>query len=342
MRYFDRKWPGLMLWPLSVVYRFIIAVRNELYNRKVFPSQKVSCFVISIGNITVGGTGKTPTTIFLAKWLQGRNLRVCVLSRGYGRQSRGTVMVSDGQNIRDDVKQVGDEPLMMARRLPGIAVIVDRDRIRGAKHAIEVFSPQVILLDDGFQHRRLERDLDIVTIHMDKVFSNGMMLPAGPLREPIKSLQRANLLWLNHMEDTVTEVFPYSETPFINAYFCPISLVDGAGHETVPQLNGVAIVAFCGLGNPDNFKKTLGTLGANIRAFMTFDDHHDYTSQDFSFIENTCQIMSASLVITTEKDWVKLPKTIQQQGHWRFLGVELVCNDLSLLENRFAAKFVSI
>ena len=197
MGYFDTRWPALLMRPLAGLYGLAIGRRNHRYDSGAAEVFRLDRPVISIGNIVVGGTGKTPTVLYLVRWLQHQGQKVCVLSRGYRRRSRGMVVVSDGERIRAGVEEAGDEPMLLAQQLPGAIVVVDSDRVRAGRHALQHFRPDLFIIDDGFQHRRLHRDLDIVTFKEEGDLGNGWMLPAGPLREPLKALGRAGLLWFN-------------------------------------------------------------------------------------------------------------------------------------------------
>jgi len=321
MQYFNKKWPGLLLWPFSVLYGLVMELRNILYDRDILQRVTVDVPVISVGNITVGGTGKTPTVAFLAQWLADH--KVCVLSRGYGRKSKGTVIVSDGSDIKVSVQEAGDEPYLLARRLKGVPVIVDEDRARGARTAVRIFNPDAIILDDGFQHRRLRRNLDVVTLNGTNPFGNQFVLPAGPLREFKKNLNRAHLLWINHSD---RQAFQKSELPkpVVHAYYTPVKIIDARGQEFAPDLTDKEIVAFTGLASPENFKQTLLNLGASIKYFKKFDDHHTYIEKDIVNLERIFIDSKADALMTTEKDWVKLFPLLDKDPKWQYLVVEIV------------------
>ena len=197
MRFFEKKWPAVLLWPLSVLFSALTCLRNRAYDLALLPQHRLDTPVYSIGNITVGGTGKTPTVLFIAHWLQRRGLRVCVLSRGYGRKGKEPVNLNAGALNHYSPDRAGDEPLLLAQRLPDTPILVDADRLRSGRLAQQRFHPDVILLDDGLQHRRLGRAADIVTLRRQAPFGNGFLLPAGPLRESPHRLRRCSLVWLN-------------------------------------------------------------------------------------------------------------------------------------------------
>jgi len=323
-------------------------IRNLFYEIGIFPSFKIDCPVISVGNLTVGGTGKTPTVISIVKWFTENNIKVCVISRGYARESRGCVVVSDGIGTISPVKKAGDEAVLIARKLPGVPVIVDKNRVRAAKIALQKFSPDVIILDDGFQHRRIQRDLDIVTINREKLFGNNFLLPAGPLREPLFNLNRADIIWINGNNDN--ETLPklpiqIKSKPVITATYTPLKLIDVNGDVSEPDLKSVPVTAFSGLGNPDSFKQTLESLGAVIELFIKFKDHHFYTEKDISLIENTFKNGSSKHILTTEKDWIKLPLPQTYAKYWKYLSIEINpinSNDLQKINKLLSLKCLKI
>jgi len=192
MNIFNNKFYQFLLYPFSLIFKLITWIRNRLYDKNIFRSLKANqCKIISVGNISVGGTGKTPVIRFLADYLKEMGFKVAILSRGYRRKSKGTIIVSDGNETLANLQQAGDEPYLLARQLDSIPVIVEADRYKGARFIQDNFQPDVILLDDAFQHRRLHRDLDIVLVDASVGFGRGFLLPAGFLREPISSLKRA-------------------------------------------------------------------------------------------------------------------------------------------------------
>ena len=321
-----------MLWPLSLIYGAAAALRNFGYDSGLLASHRVSCKVISVGNLTVGGTGKTPTVIYLAQKFRRAGQRVVVLSRGYDRRSRGLQVVSDERRVRLDAIAAGDEPYLTAKRLPGIPVIVCKDRVQGARFAERHFSPDVLLLDDAFQHRRLHRDLDIVTLRAQRPFGNGFLLPAGPLREPRKNLKRAHLLWVNgNPEPNHFVKKNMTNLPVVMAAFRTVGLFTFDNQKREIELKGKRVVAFCGLGNPNSFRNSLEEMGAHVAAFFTFRDHYRYSKRDIESLKHRAQEQSARYVITTEKDWVKL-ENFDTPPDWLFLRVAVKPESESLVE----------
>jgi tetraacyldisaccharide 4'-kinase len=191
----------ILLSPFSIVYGFIITLRNLLYDCKILPAYRIQgCPVICVGNITVGGTGKTPAVEYLADYLRRNDKKVAILSRGYGRKSAGTILVSDGEEIRTTPEISGDEPYLLATNLKEVIVVVESDRVAGAAYIKNNFHPDVIILDDGFQHRRLYRDADIVLYDCSTPLGLPLTLPGGKLREPLWNLNRADMIWLSRTD----------------------------------------------------------------------------------------------------------------------------------------------
>lgn len=313
--------PALML--ASLPYRAAVAVRNRLYDSGTIGQTKLSCPVISIGNITVGGTGKTPLTIMLATLLREQGYRPAVLSRGYGGKGRPLCVVSDRGGIRATAEEAGDEPLLMARSLKGIPVVTGADRVMTGRYAIRNLGATVLVLDDAFQHRRLFRDLDIVLMRSTDPFGNGRLLPRGPLREPLASLKRAHAIVLSgtSAKDSATASLRLSRgfpsLPAFRAYYRPAGLFrPGTEAPEAPEsLRGRRVCAFAGIANPTSFRETLESLGADIVAFLVFPDHHPYSLADIARIGKTCADSCADVMVTTEKDAVRvsgLPASLQE------------------------------
>lgn len=334
MRFFETKWPALLLWPLSLIYNIFTTLRNVGYSYGILEQHRLDIPVISIGNITVGGTGKTPTVIFIAQWLEQRGVKACILSRGYGRKEKATVIVDSHRHIID---QVGDEPLLLAMRLPFTPVIVDSDRVAAGRLAQQQFHPDVLLLDDGLQHRRLYRDLDIVTFRSGSPFGNGFLLPAGPLRESRRRLAAAHLVWGNGSRP-VTETFRPG-IPLITAHYQPLDLVDSRGVVHALPEPGTRVVAFCGLAHPAGFAQTLRAMGLELGAFIAFPDHHVYTATDLDRLRKLREMEKAEFLITTEKDWVKLGARIAQNVFWRCVRIQIEPHDSVAADDVLTALF---
>ena len=306
-------WRYLLL-PLAPVYRSAVAVRGAAYRRGFLQRTKLPVPVISVGNLTFGGTGKTPTVIALARDLVRMGRRPSVLTRGYKRLDDGQVVVV-GPEPRQTAAEVGDEPLEMARRLPGVPVIVDADRVRGGAEA-QRLGADVVLLDDGFQHLRLERDLDLVLIDAGDPWGGGRLPPLGRLREPVAGLGRADAVLITkapaewrplaaEIERVIDHVAPRLQV-FISRVRPSRVCVPGEGWLGSEVLTGRRVMAFAALGRPDGFADTLAEAGAEIVASRWFPDHHAYTEQELADVVGQAADASA-IPVTTAKDAVKLP-----------------------------------
>jgi tetraacyldisaccharide 4'-kinase len=305
-----------ILYPLSLIYGAAVGLRNGCYERSIFASYDLGIPVISVGNITVGGTGKTPLTAHIAELLNEAGSFPCILTRGYGRRDdKRRVLVSDGVQVLTDVEDGGDEPVELAQRLLGkAAVLADADRVKAAEWALQNLKPDVFILDDGFQHRRAKRDLNIITIDATDPFGNGMLLPAGKLREPLSSLTRAdilvitraNLLGGNELEQLSNRLAGLvgSDRVFRSSSHLTCLSTDGF----IEDSRGFRYFAFCGIGNPSNFTRQLEMDGFLLAGSKSFPDHYSYAKEDISFLEKEALAAGANALITTEKDRVKLER----------------------------------
>ncbi len=336
MRYFNKKWPGILLLPFSMLYGAIVFLRNIFYKLWIFKPHQIARPVISVGNITVGGSGKTPAVQFLANYFIDRGKFVCILSRGYGRSSKGFLVVSDGRDIISSSQNAGDEPYLLARACPSALVIVDKNRIRAARFAMIHFRPDIFLLDDGFQHRKLARDLDIVVLRADRPYGNGFLLPAGPLREPKSSLHRADVVWFNH-NVRFSEV-QHINRPTVHVKYKVTGLIDKDGTTYQPDLTGKHIVGFCGLGTPESFRQTLDRLGAIVAKFLVFKDHHTYTTRDTEKLETLLIESGAEFIVTTEKDWMKLPEP-KKPDSWRYIRIAVEVKNMDTIHMMYKNIF---
>ncbi|MFQ5847485.1 MAG: tetraacyldisaccharide 4'-kinase [Candidatus Methylomirabilales bacterium] len=303
----------------SWMYGLAVLGRLGLYRSGLFRRARLSTRVISVGNITVGGTGKTPFVILLVQELQGRGLRPAVVLRGYGGKKEGALaVVSDGETIRLDYPGVGDEALLLARKLPGVPILMSADRVEGCQVAVRDFGAQVTVLDDGFQHLRVERDLDIVLLDGEDPFGCGFLLPRGLLREPVGGLRRADLCVMTRAGDPrgPCDVPPrlrdIGRGPLLDAVYTPTVLTDLKTKETVAEedLRGQEVVAFSGIANPPGFARTLRSCGIFPADYLVFPDHHPYTTSDLAGIARRMEEVGATVALTTEKDAVRLEKLL--------------------------------
>lgn len=299
---------------LSWMYGALCRFRIFLYEAGILPKKRVDCPVVSIGNITTGGTGKTPLTIYLAEKWQERGKTVGIVSRGYRRETKtSVVLVSDGSKLLESARSVGDEPRLMAERLKGVPIIVAADRYEGCRWLISRFHVDLILLDDGFQHIRLDRDLNLLLIDVTNPFGNGRLLPRGSLREPVSEIRRADCVIFTRTdreEDMadLSNLIKRFERPFLKSRFQASELIDfksGLVHP-LSDLKGQLILAVCGIGNPKAFLKQLSVLGAKIQDAIIFQDHHDYKPSDIHTIGERAEAIHIARIVTTEKDAVKM------------------------------------
>jgi tetraacyldisaccharide 4'-kinase len=287
---------------LSYIYAAVIAARNLLYDKGLLKSHRPEAAVISIGNITTGGTGKTPMVIWVYNFLQQHNTKCSILTRGYKTEKSG-----------EDIK---DEPFILEKNCPQAKVIVDSDRVKSAKKAVEQYNSKAIILDDGFQHRHLARDIDIVCIDASCPFGYGKILPAGFLRENLSQLKRADAVILTRTDQQSSEKIHKIIEKIKN--YNPEIITALSSHKIAKILTGEnrelpadavsqkKVYAFCGIGNPDAFFNSLKSLGAELAGTKVFDDHHNYNSDDLKNIRLESEKYQAEMIITTEKDFIKL------------------------------------
>ncbi len=314
------KFSVLLLSPLGVVYRFFVGVRNLFYNLGVFPTQELPCKVISIGNITLGGTGKTPAVIALAKYFRKQGDSVAILSRGYGRKTKNTVLVSDGKNIQPDWQSVGDEAFLMAHSLKSVPVVVDENRIRGGHFLFKNYKPDIIILDDAFQHRRIKRDFDIVLLNCLDTFENYRLIPFGSLREPLHQLKRANMVIL---AKTNLGVFPEDirldhliKAPLHKTALEVENYLLDKDKNRIPvhDFQNKNCVLVSGVGSPEGVYKTALSLKLNIVTHLCFRDHQLYTQKEYEKINRSIKEKNGDFILTTEKDMLKL-SSISDENH---------------------------
>ena len=316
----------------SQIYDAGVRARTWAYRSGLFEKVTVDAAVVSIGNVTVGGTGKTPLTICLARELQSRGRTPAIVSRGYLKKGRGLVIVSDTEGILAGRRRAGDEPYLMARALPGVPVVVGPNRALASLVAVGRFKPDVILMDDAFQHLKIQRDLDVVVIDSTDAFGNGMLLPRGLLREPPKHLGRADVIVLTRvdqctsLEELKANLRDLNEAaPIVETVHRPAALTDyhsGAEVE-LAELNGMKVAALSGIGNPKAFERTLAELGADVIKRWRFPNHHVYRRSRLSDMVDRARDAGAKALITTEKDMVRFPAGFGFHMRTLVLGIEL-------------------
>jgi tetraacyldisaccharide 4'-kinase len=306
------NWTDL-LRPLTPLYAAAVRARTVAYGRGWLPVRRLEVAVVSVGNLTFGGTGKTPTTIALVRDLVRRGRRPAVLSRGYGRRScEPLVVVGPEPGLGPEL--IGDEPLEMARRLPGVPIVVDADRVRGGRAAIG-HRADTVILDDGFQHLRLARDLDLVVVDAGDPFGGGLLPPRGRLREPLTAVKRASAVVVSKLSGDgderlaaisarVAEMAP--ALPVFGACVVPRRVQVDNEWRAVDALAGARVLAFAGIGRPQSFVELLEAAGAEVVGHHFFADHHLYTDQEIDDICTRATALGATPV-TTAKDSVKIP-----------------------------------
>ncbi len=304
---------GAALSAASFVYRLGMQYRLSR------PSTRVDAHVVSFGNLTAGGTGKTPAVIERAREELGRGRRTVVLTRGYRAQSKGDECSSE-MDPRDWYRRLGDEPALMMQKLPGLIVLKGRDRVALARRAVETFGAETIILDDGYQYTPLHRDENILLIDATNPFGNGALLPRGTLREPLKAMARATSIVLTRCDQvasldsllgTIRETCP--DIPVRRTRHAPVALRRLSDGERFPlvELEGKSIVAACGIGNPEAFVRTLESLGAAVTKAHFVPDHARWDESDHP---------QASMIVTTEKDAVRIDRP---EGNLYALEIEL-------------------
>ncbi|MBO7329146.1 MAG: tetraacyldisaccharide 4'-kinase [Lentisphaeria bacterium] len=333
-----RRWFDLVLVNLLFVgsrfYRMAVQFRVWLYDKRVIRNHALGCLVVSIGNLTCGGTGKTPVVEVFARTLSANGRKVAILSRGYRSKKRtlgeklshifqhGKIetppkVVSDGKDLLLNSEYAGDEPYMLASNLPEVAVVVDKDRVKSGIYAIDNFKSDVIILDDGFQYLMLKPHINIVLVDSSDPFGNGHVLPRGVLREPIKNIRRADYIFLTksdgshkieHLKRFIRRHTRRAE--IIECCHKPQNLVTLEGRNILPlsALKGAKVAALSAIARPDSFERFLEDFGADLVLKDHFADHHRYTQQEIIDFVNQAKAAGAEMIVTTEKDAVRIPR----------------------------------
>lgn len=337
-----------LLYPISLVYHLITGFRNFLFDSGIFRSTEFSIPVICIGNITVGGTGKTPHTEYLLSILSPK-FRVAVLSRGYKRKSKGFMIVTATSRVADS----GDEPLQIASRFPDVVVAVDSDRVKGINKILELYpSTEVILLDDGFQHRRVTPGFSILLSDHGRLFTRDHILPYGDLREDKSNIRRADVILVTKTPESISAmdrrliVKEIDKSAYQNLYFTsiqygePVPIFGETNHEILKNgaLPGVLIVT--GIANPEPLRKHLESIFSETQ-IISFPDHHNFTQQDIDLIISGFNKLQSQLkyLITTEKDAVRLreftniAEPIKSAFYFIPVGINILNDDKEEFDN---------
>jgi len=311
----------------SVIYRAVLVLRNSAWRFRLWKPVRVPAAVVSVGNLTVGGTGKTTCVEWVARVLTGKGKRVAVLSRGYGGRGGSYWLRSEGKRLLVDGRDAGDssgladEPKLLALRLAGIPVLVGADRAKSADIACERLGADALIMDDGFQHRRLARDCDIVLVHARLSGERWRLLPRGPLREPWSALRRAHILIVTHADEAPKEA---EALRLRLRMLCPDAVVAEASHEPyalanvfagqsvgLSELQGKTVALLSSIGDPEGFEASLRTLGAQTAWHHALPDHHAYTKEDWRQVCERIKSGPVEAVVTTLKDWMRLERIIK-------------------------------
>jgi tetraacyldisaccharide 4'-kinase len=342
--YFRQLWDGKrnkpadrlllnLLKPLSIPYAQALRLRAAAYAAGMFRSFRLAKPVVSVGNLTVGGTGKTPMVAYLARWFMARGKRVAVLSRGYGGSRQGELsIVSDGGTILLTAGEAGDEPFLLACSVPGLCVVIGADRYRAGLLALERLAPDIFILDDGFQHIRLRRDLNLLLLDGCKPFGNGRTLPAGSLREPLSAVERADMVIYTRCERG--KPLPVTGKPSCAAFHRLTGALPLPGGGALPfhALTPLRGAAFAGIADPAAFFESLEREGVNPVATLPFPDHCRYEEADIAALLRVKEASRADFMITTGKDAVKLSPYLERLGTVYAAALELCFADPRPLE----------
>ena len=336
----------IFLYTLSLIFATIVQTRLWLYRKTIYRPHTLGCQVISIGNLTVGGTGKTPIVEIFARTLQKSGRKVAILSRGYKRDEESRLVrlkrklsgketpplvVSDGERLLLDSVWSGDEPYMLASNLKDVVVVVDKDRVKAGRWAINKYGCDTLILDDGFQYLTLKHRLDIVLVDRTNPFGNWRMLPRGILREPVRNIKRAGFIFITKSngdgaEDLKKTLRQYNtEAEIVECRHCPRFLKNVYSDEMQPLefLKGMKIAAISGIARPKGFEEELTRLGSVVLWHKRYADHHRYSQQEILDNINTSIQRGAQIIVTTEKDAVRFPKIERRDLPIYYLRVEI-------------------
>lgn len=306
--------------PLSPVYSVIMRLRAWAYKKGLLAGKTLPCPVISIGNITLGGTGKTPLVMAVAEWLKGQGIRAAIVTRGYGgRIGKGPVPVSTGEGALVSPHEAGDEPVMMAEQMQGVPIVAGSDRFNAGIFAIHRLGAQVILLDDGFQHLALKRDIDIVLLSARRPFGTGRVFPGGDMRESFPAVRRATAIVITGSQVLdPAQIEAYRQMLNVLAPTRPVFFSKTRVRGARGLDPSTPVFAFCGIGSPEAFFEMCAETGAKITGRKIFRDHHAYTRADIDEIAEEAVNSGALYIVTTAKDAVKVrdiwPKALAEKG----------------------------
>ncbi len=334
LSWFHRHCPSL-LYALSIPYCWVVRSRIYLYQQGLLTSNRLPCPVVSVGNLTVGGTGKTPVAMWLAKWLHSKGLRIAILSRGYGRTSTADyVLVSDREKVLTTYLESGDEPFLMAQNCPGVVVAVGRDRYQLGLWVLKRMEIDCFILDDGYQHIRLHRDCNLLLIDALDWQGLGALFPAGRLREPLSAASRSTAIIETRVDQSpkagqvlqVVEAAIGQKIPAINIEFHARSVkhLRTWQAESGTWIAGKRAVIFSGIGNALAFRQTVSEMGGIVVKELEFPDHCTYSAEDIHVIRVAAQEQKADVVLTTEKDAVKIVAFLNEEDNMWAVQIEAI------------------
>ena len=346
---------------VSFIFAVVVHIRYALYRFGVIRRYPLGVQVISIGNVTAGGTGKTPVTEIFARTLADENRKVAILSRGYRRKEapwwqrifsqviEPPLVVSDGKHVLLDAATGGDEPYMLASNLPGVAVIVDRNRVKAGRYAIKRLGCNTLILDDGFQYQKLKHSIEVVLVDSTNPFGNGNMLPRGILREPARNLSRADIIFLTKCRGDVSrvkeEIRRYNtKAEIVECNHTPRVLKDVWSKEEFPLswLQGKTTCTLSGIASPKGFENSLRRLGAKVVWCERYADHHRYEASEVLYALNRTADMGADALVTTEKDAVRFPRfeTVPVKCLYLRIAIEILAGEENFTQiiNRICFK----
>jgi tetraacyldisaccharide 4'-kinase len=328
---------GLLFLPFLLPHIVIIYLRNKFYDWQLLKTCRMDTPVISVGNIQIGGTGKTPFVEYVTKLLLKTGISVAILTRGYKRKSKQSVIVETNDPQRFDPKIVGDEPYLLKQNLPKVLLGIDRDRCSVAKKIQKRYTHSFFVLDDGFQHRRMPRDVDIVLIDPDKWSRLPFLFPLTNFRDLKASLKRASIVVINRRHnldnkaaDAVAGICSKYNIPLFSVKFKPLMLKSLFNEDklTLNKIRNKKVAAFCGIANPEQFLEMISECGALLCWYERFRDHHQYSEADLERILTKAKINNAEIIITTQKDVVKFYDFLDKiNDPFYYLRTELVLND---------------
>lgn len=338
---------GAFLKALSFLFTGVVIIRQKLYQWKILKNEPLGCLVVVVGNLTVGGTGKTPIVETFARQLHERGRKVAILSRGYKSKKEPAWkrfwrwithqeeppprIVSDGKNVLLDSEEAGDEPYMLARNLPGVSVLTDSNRVKAGFYAVKHMGVDTLVLDDGYQYFPLKGRLNLLLIDKGNPFGNESLLPRGILREPIAHMKRASYIFLTKSDgepdpelvETIRKHHPKVE--IIECTHQPRYLQDirTGEHHSLTLLKGTKVSAFSGIATPEDFESSLIGFGARLRARHRFLDHHRFTTQELETILDEARRNQVEMIVTTEKDAVRLPENFDSPIPFYYVRLEI-------------------